>query len=178
MQWFFDHCSCSSTSCSRSLPLSLITFPVWQDGCISEQKSSKLLFLLTYWKNVTTTDLNLDESIIRSTLEYCAHVWHGNLTNDQPHNTSNPNYVIVILNPWIPGEKICVLMLLRRWFTPVINLSEEYKDITCKTTSNARFFNFLCRTATSCGIYKFNDSFYRGVAKSPCFKSWILNLIP
>ena len=50
------------------------------------KKASKRLFALKILRNYNAPMEDLKSfhtSVIRSTLEYCAHIWHGNLTHEQ-----------------------------------------------------------------------------------------------
>ena len=53
------------------------------------KRASKRLFALKSLKNYNAPMEDLKSfymSVIRSTLEYCAHIWHGNLTHEQTHD--------------------------------------------------------------------------------------------
>jgi hypothetical protein len=50
------------------------------------KKAAKRLFALKILRNYNAPMEDLKAfytSVTRSTLEYCAHIWHGNLTNEQ-----------------------------------------------------------------------------------------------
>jgi hypothetical protein len=70
-------------------------------------------------------------SVIRSTLEYCsAHIWHGNLTNEQTRDIECiQKRALRIMLPELPylktlegrREDMCINLILSRCLTLVIN---------------------------------------------------------
>ena len=135
------------------------------------KKAAKRLFLLKVLRsyNAPIQDLKLFyTSVIRSILEYCAQVWHGNLTKDQSRDLERiQKRAVRIIFPGLTfdeallkcnlvalesrREEMC-LKLIESMHDPNYKLDSllpnKVEDIRDRITraSGERLYNFKCRT--------------------------------
>ena len=135
------------------------------------KKASKRLFDLKILRNYNTPMEDLKSfytSVIGSTLEYCAHIWHGNLTYEQTRDIERiQKRALRIILPELSYEEALVecnlktlkrrrenmcINLIKTLLEPCHKLHDLLPPKVCEIRnretrlSGQKFYNFNCRT--------------------------------
>ena len=135
------------------------------------KNAAKRLFALKILRNYNAPIDDLKAfytSVIRSTLEYCAHIWHGNLTNEQTRDIQRiKKQALRIMLPELSYEEALVkcnlktlegrrqemcINLIKLLLDPGHKLHELLPPKVCEIRNREtrlngdKFYNFNCRT--------------------------------